>query len=50
MSFAERHILEWLIYLPMLTAVVLVALPAAWRSAARWVGVGSGALLMIGSA
>ena len=50
MSFAERHVLEWLIYLPMLTAAVLVAIPAAWRTLARWVGVGSGALLMVGSA
>ena len=50
MSFAERHVLEWLIFLPMLTAAVLVALPAAWRTAARWIGVGSGALLMAGSA
>ena len=50
MSFAERHVLEWLIFLPMLTAAVLVVLPAGWRMAARWVGVGSGALLMAGSA
>ena len=50
MSFAERHILEGLIYLPMLTAVVLVALPAAWRRTTRAVSVLSGALLMAGSA
>ena len=50
MSFAERYVLEWLIFLPMLTAAVLVVVPAAWRTLARWIGVGSGALLMAGSA
>ena len=49
MSFYEQHVLEALIYLPMLTAAVLVALPFGWRSAARWIGVGSGLALLGGS-
>ena len=50
MSFAEQHALAGLILLPMLTAAVLVVVPAAWLTLTRWIGVGSGALLMIGSA
>ena len=46
----EQRILEWLIYLPMLTAGVLIAVPAGARTLARSVGVASGALLMAGSA
>lgn len=46
----EQRILEWLIYLPMLTAGVLIAVPAGARTLARGVGVASGALLMAGSA
>ena len=49
MSYFERHVLETLIYLPMLTAAVLVGVPFAYRSLARWIGVGSALLLLIGS-
>ena len=46
----EQRILEWLIYLPMLTAGALIALPASWRTLTRGVSIASGALLMAGSA
>ncbi len=46
----REHILEALIYLPMLTAVALLVAPASWKSATRAIGVASGALLMAGSA
>lgn len=45
-----ERVLEWLIYLPMLTAAALVALPAAWRTLTRVLSIASGALLMAGSA
>ena len=50
MSFVDRNVLEWLIYLPMLTAAVLVVVPASQKTLAREIGVGSGALLMVASA
>ena len=50
MNYAERHILETLIYLPMLTAVVLLAVPQGQRTATRGIGIASGALLLLGSA
>ena len=50
MSYAETYVLETLIYLPMLTAVVLLAVPVAWTTLARAIGIGAGALLMVGSA
>ena len=50
MSFVDRNVLEWLIYLPMLTAAVLIVVPASQKTLARAVGVGSGALLMVASA
>ena len=49
MSYPERHILETLIYLPMLAAVVLVFLPGANRALIRSVGISTGALLLVGS-
>ena len=50
MSFVDRNVLEWLIYLPMLTAAVLIVVPASQKTLARAIGVGSGALLMVASA
>jgi len=50
MSYAERHVLEWLVYLPLLTAAALLAVPPARRTLTRAIGVGSGAVLMAGSA
>ena len=49
MNVAERHILEALIYLPMLTAAVLVFIPADKREVIGKIGVVSGLLLLIGS-
>lgn len=46
----DRYILEILIFLPVLTAVVLMVLPAAWVSVIRGVSISVGALLMIASA
>ncbi len=46
----EQRLLEWLIYLPMLTAAALIALPASARTLTRGVSIASGALLMAGSA
>ncbi len=46
----SAYVLEWLIYLPMLTAAVLLLVPSAWKDVTRAVGVASGALLMVGSA
>ena len=46
----SAYVLETLIYLPMLTAAVLLAVPAAWRDAARAIGIASGAALMALSA
>lgn len=50
MSYADRHVLESLIYLPMLSAVLLMVVPSARRTLIRAIGIGSGALLMAGSA
>ena len=49
MDYLERHVLETLIYLPALTAAVLVAVPLERRTLARWIGVGSGLALLVGS-
>ncbi|MCH7481324.1 MAG: NADH-quinone oxidoreductase subunit M [Chloroflexi bacterium] len=49
MSFAERHVLETLVYLPMLTAAVLVMLPFGWRALARWISIGSALALLLAS-
>ncbi|MEK9659708.1 MAG: NADH-quinone oxidoreductase subunit M [Chloroflexota bacterium] len=49
MGYFERHVLESLVYLPMLTALVLLALPAKGRSLIRGVGIASGALALGGS-
>ena len=49
MSYAERHVLESLIYLPMLAVVVLVLVPGTQRTVIRWIGVGTSALLLLGS-
>ena len=50
MNYADRHVLESLIYLPMLSAVLLMVVPSGQRALIRAIGVGSGALLMVGSA
>jgi NADH-quinone oxidoreductase subunit M len=49
MSYLDRHILESLIYLPMLTAVVLMAVPRERQRMVRWMAVLSGGLLLVGS-
>lgn len=46
MNFAERHILESLIYLPMLVAVVLILVPREQRFLVRAIGIGAGVLLL----
>ena len=49
MSYLDRHILETLIYLPMLAAVVLLAVPQTQARLVRTIGIGSGALMLVGS-
>ena len=49
MGWADRHALEALIYLPMLTAAVLVLTPPGARRTIHAIGVGTGLLLLIGS-
>ncbi|HCH35964.1 MAG: NADH-quinone oxidoreductase subunit M [Dehalococcoidia bacterium] len=46
----DRYILEILIFLPALTAALLMVTPAAWVMAIRWVSISAGALLMFASA
>ena len=47
MSYFERHVLETLIYLPMLAALVLVFVPRPQKSLIRWISVGSGLALLV---
>ena len=49
MSYFDRHILETLIYLPVLTAVVLTVVPRQRQQLVRWTALLSGALLLVGS-
>jgi NADH-quinone oxidoreductase subunit M len=47
MSYFERHVLETLVYLPMLAALVLVFIPRPQKSLIRWISIGSGLALLI---
>jgi NADH-quinone oxidoreductase subunit M len=47
MNYFERHVLETLIYLPMLAALVLVFVPRPQKTAIRWIGIGSGLALLV---
>jgi NADH-quinone oxidoreductase subunit M len=47
MNYAERHVLETLIYLPMLAAVVLVFAPRERKDAIRVFSVAVGVLLLV---
>ena len=47
MSYFERHVLETLIYLPMLAALVLVFIPRPQKTLIRWISVGSGLALLV---
>jgi NADH-quinone oxidoreductase subunit M len=49
MSYFETHVLESLIYLPMLVVVALVLIPGRYQTVVRWTGVGAGLLLLVGS-
>ena len=49
MSYFERHILESLVYLSMLTAVVMLFIPRRRLSLVRYTSVASGSLLLVGS-
>ena len=49
MDYADRHVLESLIYLPMIAVVVLLLVPARHREAVRYIGVTTGLLLLVGS-
>ena len=49
MSYAETHILESLIFLPMLVAVVLVFVPATQHLLVRAIGILASVLLLAGS-
>jgi NADH-quinone oxidoreductase subunit M len=47
MSYSERHVLETLIYLPMLAALVLVFVPRPQKTLIRWISIGSGLALLV---
>jgi NADH-quinone oxidoreductase subunit M len=47
MSYFERHVLETLIYLPMLAALVLVFVPRPQKTLIRWISIGSGLALLV---
>lgn len=47
MNYFERHVLETLIYLPMLAALVLVFVPRVQKDAIRWISTGSGLALLV---
>ena len=49
MNYFERHILETLIYLPMLAALVIMLLPRQRQDWVRWTAVLSSASLLAGS-
>ena len=49
MDFLERHILESLIYLPMLVGLALVFVPREQVLLVRWIGIGTGLALLAGS-
>ena len=49
MDYADRHVLESLIYLPMIAVVVLLLVPGRHREVVRYVGVTTGLLLLVGS-
>jgi NADH-quinone oxidoreductase subunit M len=48
-DYLERHILETLIYLPMLAGLVLVFVPREQLMLVRWIGIGTSLLLLAGS-
>jgi len=47
MNYFERHVLETLIYLPMLAALVLVFVPRPRKDVIRWISIGSGLALLV---
>ena len=47
MNYAERHVLETLIYLPMLAALVLVFVPRPQKTVIRWISIGSAIALLV---
>ena len=49
MTYIDRHILETMVYLPLLAAAVLIIVPQERRAVVRSVGVGTGVLLLAGA-
>lgn len=49
MDYLDRHILEILVFLPIIAALLLMAVPRDRRDLIRWIAMVSGTLLLLGS-